>query len=182
MNIKKIGIVVLILAIALIVTGNSILVYNLMNEEKINVKKIGANIRKDYNVFKKDIESFNKAREEYDDKVASNLFFETIEEYDDWIKVIDDYTKVINKIDEDSKYLRENCVNKSYADEEIRNKCSAFVLAYEESINSYVKDVTGFNEQIDEIVKNITEDKIKEYNLSYEYIDLNFDGVTQGVE
>ena len=163
--IKKIAIGTLVLAIALIVTGNSLLVCNLLNKEKTDMKKIGANIKKDYKVFKKDIEAFNEIREEYDEKVASNLFAETIDEYDEWIKVIDKYTDTIKKIDED-----------------LNHKCSAFIIAYEESINMYVKDVTGFNEQISDIIETVKEEKIKEYNLTYKYVDINFDGITQGVE
>ena len=180
--IKKIAIGTLVLAIALIVTGNSLLVCNLLNKEKTDMKKIGANIKKDYKVFKKDIEAFNEIREEYDEKVASNLFAETIDEYDEWIKVIDKYTDTIKKIDEDSKELKETCVNKAYADEDLNHKCSAFIIAYEESINMYVKDVTGFNEQISDIIETVKEEKIKEYNLTYKYVDINFDGITQGVE
>ena len=95
---KKLAVALLILAVALIVTGNSVLVYNLMKKEKIDLKQVTASIKKDYKVFKKDIEDFNSKKEEYDDQVASNLFLETIEEYDKWIEVIDSYTKVINQI------------------------------------------------------------------------------------
>lgn len=179
---KKVAIVTLILAIALIVTGNSILVYNLMNKEKLDLKKMTASIKKEYNIFKKDIESFNEKKDEYDEKVASNLFAETVEEYDKWIEVIDSYTKVIDKIDEDSKALKEKCINKTYADEDIKNKCNAFVVAYEESINSYVKDINGFNEELKKINDNLKESKKSEYDLSYEYVDINSDGVTEGSE
>lgn len=182
MNIKKIAIVALIMAVALIVTGNSILVYNLMQKEKIDLKKISASVKKDYSLFKKDIESFNKKREEYDEKVASNLFLETIEEYDNWVEIINSYTKTINKIDEDARTLKEKCINKAYTDEDLKNKCSAFIIAYEESINSYVKDITGFNKEVSNIKIKLNEDNISEYEISYDYVDINSDGITAGVE
>ena len=182
---KKLAVALLVLAVALIVTGNSVLVYNLMKKEKINLKEITASIKKDYKIFKKDIEDFNTKKEEYDDQVASNLFLETVEEYDKWIKVIDSYTKVINQIENDSETLKQNCINKTYVDEETKNKCDAFILAYEESINSYVKDINGFNNELSSIKSNLKKsekEKISEYNLSYEYIDINSDGITEGVE
>ena len=179
---KKVAIVTLVLAIALIVTGNSLLVYNLMNKEELDLKKMTASIKKEYNIFKKDIESFNEKKEEYDEQVASNLFAETVEEYDKWIEVIDSYTKTIDKIENDSHSLKQKCINKTYADEDIKNKCNAFVLAYEESINSYVKDIMGFNKELNDIKNNLKETKISEYDLSYDYVDINSDGVTEGVE
>ena len=182
---KKLAIGALVLAVALIVTGNSILVYNMMQKEKIDLKKVSASIKKDYNAFKKDIETFNEQKIEYEDKVAANLFLETIEEYDDWIKVIDSYTETIKKIEKDSKELREMCINKTYTDEATKNKCNAFIVAYEESINSYVKDINGFNEEVSNIrvnLKKSEKEHITEYELKYEYIDINSDGITEGVE
>ena len=178
----KLAIFLLIVGILLVVCGNSLLVFKLMDNKKENEEKFVKTVDEKYNLLKKDIESFNKVREQYDTKVSANLFIETIDEYSNWIKEIDSYTKVINKIDKDSKYLKDNCVNKTYTDKETNNKCSAFVIAYESSINLYVNDITEFNKKIEEFKKEIDDEKIVEYDLKYKLTDINKDGKFEGSE
>ena len=172
----KLAIVLLIIGILLVVTGNSLLVYKLLNNEKIEEEKIIRNIKTEYKVFKEDVQLFSKVKEEYDSKVSSNLFLETIDEYPNWIKNIDSYTKIINKLDKDSKYLKNNCINKSHIDKGTLNKCSAFMLAYEECVNTYVNDIEDFNNKIVEFSKNYDKVKLTEYKLKFDRVDINNDG------
>ena len=178
----KLAIILLIIGIAFIVSGNSLLVYKLLNNEKLDGEKLVKNIEKNYESFKKNVEVFNSKKEEYDSKVASNLFAETTEDYSKWIEIIDDYTKIIVNMDNNSKFLKENCVNKSHADKEVMNKCSAYMIAYEECVNIYVTDISEFNSKIEEFSEENKDDKLVEYELEYSKVDLNNDGKFEGTE
>ena len=82
----------------------------------------------------------------------------------------------------DTNYLKEKCIRKNYTDEDLKNKCDAFIIAYEESVNFYVKDINNFNEQLSDINNQIEDKELNKYKQIYQYVDINSDGIKEGVE
>ena len=179
---KKVSITLFVVAIALIVTGNSLLVYNVVAKESVNTKELEKNLAADLEIFKSQIDSFTAARDEYSNNVESNMFPETFEEdYEKWMNEIEKYTSVLDQIDSSSKSLKKNCIDHSYSDTNVKNKCAAFNTAYETIVNYYVTDITAFNKTLDDLNKDLIRKKGK-YDLKYKLIDANSDGNYLGTE
>lgn len=177
---RKVAVILSILGFLLVVLGVSILIYKDFTNKKKNKEEIEENIVLEYNDFKEKVETFNEKRSIYYSDIASNLFTETVEgNYDDWNKFLDDYTKLVDDIEDNSNYLKDKCVNKYYSNKEVSNKCDSFVIAYETVINYYTKDIESFNEVLDEYRRENNESKeseIKDYVSKYNYVDINLDG------
>lgn len=179
---RKFAITFLILGILLIISGITLLTVSYINEENKDKKDTENTILTNYTVFKNNIESFNEYRSgTYFDKVATDLFVESVEEdYNEWIETLNEYTVLIDNIDNSSTDLKELCVNTYYSNEELRNKCDAFVIAYETAINYYVKDIDSFNETINEYLSEYGNEDIKLYELKYKYVDIDSNGEFSG--
>ena len=122
---------------------------------------------------------FNEIRSKYYKEVNDDLYPESVElDYENWIPILDEYTSRVDDVEEASSFLKQNCIDKSYSNKEIKSKCDAFVIAYETVINYYIKDIVSFNENIDAYFNenNVSGDKIKKYSLKYEYVDSDNDG------
>ena len=176
---RSIVIILVVIGVFCIVSGSSMMVYNTINEQNKNKKQAEELIVKGHSVFKNEIESFNQARTDFYEKVISDMFIETVENYDEWIKVIDEYTATVDKVEEKSKNLKGACVTKFYSSLDVRNKCDSFVIAYETAVNYYTKDIKAFNESIIDFNKNL-DNKLNEYELKYEFTDINDDGKYYG--
>lgn len=181
-SMKKMSITLFVVAVALIMVGNSLIVYQVVAKESTNVKEIEKTLVADLENFKNQIDSFTNARDEYSNNVEINMFPETFEEeYENWIIEIDKYTAVLDKIDSSSKNLKKNCIDHHYSDTNVKNKCDAFNTAYETIVNYYVTDITSFNNNLDELNKDLIRKKGK-YDLKYKLIDANKDGNYLGTE
>ena len=177
---KKLIIILVAILIALIIAGGGMLIYKQNREEKKEREKLYKNIAEQYKIFREKVEDFNSERHYYSDSVGSNLFPETVEEYENWIKELDKYTEAVTEIQRNSDFLLKKCVNHYFSDRDTKNKCEAFVIAYETAVNYYVKDVTTFNKTMKELsTKN---NELKEYELSFEYVDIDDNGKYYGKE
>lgn len=176
---KKVAIFTLIIGILLIITGLTMSVCTYIDKQNKQKKQVENTILEKYDVFKDNVESFNDIRKVYYTDVASNLYPESVEEeYEDWLIMLENYTKQVDSVENSSNELKEYCVNKYYSNEDVKNKCDSFVIAYETTINYYAKDIISFNEVIDTYQRNIVEENesIHNYELKYDYIDINLDG------
>jgi hypothetical protein len=180
MKSKKLAVVTLIIGILLIIGGLSLWIISYINEKNTETKQLEDEILTNYEVFKEKTEAFNDFRSNtYYNEVTKDLYLESVsDEYEVWINILDIYTDTIDEVENSSSYLKENCVNTYYSNNDIKNKCEAFVIAYETVVNYYTKDIISFNELINEYINNNDSDieNIKEYNLKYEYVDINSDG------
>lgn len=176
---KTIIIIMCIIGFLLVVSGVSIIVYNQIHEKNVENRKIEKKILEEYEVFREKVDAFTGSRNIYHDEVTVNLFPESVEEeYENWMTAIEQYTNSIDEVENVSNNLKELCVNKYYSNEDVNNKCAAFVIAYETAINYYTKDILSFNETIDEY-HNVSVNGKKEiinYELKYNYTDINSDG------
>lgn len=176
---KKIPTIFLIVGILLVIIGISLTVFKVTNNDSKNKKEKENKILEEYEKFRNKVDSFNSSRDDYYNKVAKNLYPESVENnYKNWISTLDVYTKATDEVEEGSSYLKENCVNKYYSNNDVKNKCEAFVIAYETAINYYTKDVYAFNDNLNLYRRNNinSNSNIIDYELKYNYVDIDSDG------
>lgn len=175
-----IAVIICVFGILLIIGGLTLTCFADIKKKNDKNRKMENEILAKYDIFKKNAESFNDFRSKtYYNEVSKNLYIESVEsDYTSWIKVIEHYTDTVDKVEESSNFLKNNCVNKYYSNESVRNKCDAFVIAYETTINYYTKDIMYFNELISSYLKTLEKESetIKLYEYKYNYMDINSDG------
>lgn len=176
---KKIPTIFLIVGILLVIIGISLTVFKVTNNDSKNKKEKENKILEEYEKFRNKVDNFNSSRDDYYNKVAKNLYPESVQNnYENWISTLDVYTKATDEVEEGSSYLKENCVNKYYSNNDVKNKCEAFVIAYETAINYYTKDVYAFNDNLNLYRRNNinSNSNIIDYELKYDYVDIDSDG------
>lgn len=176
---RKIGLVLLIIGIVLIIGGITSYIYINIIRDNNEQKRMENTILEDYEVFKTKTESFNTIRTNYSNDIVNDLFVENVEDnYDKWIEETNQYTKIVDEIENVSNNLKELCVNKFYSNKDVSNECTSFIISYETIMNYYTRDINNLNKTIDEY--NNLKEKNKEekelYNLKYNYTDINEDG------
>lgn len=181
---KNIAVLVLILGIVLIVIG-ILFVYKEITDMNKEKKEIENNISDNHEKFRGKVDEFEKIRSTYYSDVVNDLYPETVKDnYKDWLIVLNNYTDIVDEVEKNSSYLKKHCINKFYSNKDIKNKCDAFVIAYETVFNYYTKDIISFNSVINEYYTqneiNKEESEIKEFELKYDYIDINTDGEFKG--
>mgnify|MGYP004531853895 FL=1 len=176
---KKIPTIFLIVGILLVIIGISLTVLKVTNNDSKNKKEKENKILEEYEKFRNKVDNFNSSRDDYYNKVAKNLYPESVENnYENWISTLDVYTKATDEVEEGSSYLKDNCVNTYYSNNDVKNKCDAFVIAYETAINYYTKDVYAFNDNLNLYRRNNinSNSNIIDYELKYNYVDIDSDG------
>ena len=176
---KKIPTIFLIVGISLVIIGISLTVFKVTNNDSKNKKEKENKILEEYEKFRNKVDNFNSSRDDYYNKVAKNLYPESVENnYENWISTLDVYTKATDEAEEGSSYLKDNCVNTYYSNNDVKNKCDAFVIAYETAINYYTKDVYAFNDNLNLYRRNNINSNINiiDYELKYDYVDIDSDG------
>lgn len=176
---KKVPIILLVMGILFVVIGVLLTVFNSVNSVNKDKKILENKVLEEYDLFKNKIDNFNLLRDDYYNKVAKNLYPESVkEDYGEWVDILNDYTKSIDEVESISNNLKENCVNKYYSNNDVKNKCDSFVIAYETAINYYIKDIYAFNNNLNLYRSNNDggKESIIDYNLKYDYVDVDSDG------
>ena len=174
---KKVKIVLITLLCLLVVGGivfASISVINQTNKDKKKQEKIEKEIIDNFDKFKEAVEGFNVEWSTYNSIIKSDINKNTVYQYDGWILSLDTYTESLDKIEEASKVYKKNCINKYYVNHNVNNKCEAFMIAYEQAVNTYVEDIEDFNKKIEEINES-DKKELKTYELKYKKVDINND-------
>ncbi len=170
---KKKVVYILIAFIVLIVIATGIfLIYKKIDKDNKEKKQIEEKIISSYTTFNEKKEIINSERKVYLLQIESNMISETLEEYENWINEVNNYTVNLDNVEQASKYLKEKCIGTTYKNQDVKNTCDQFISAYETAINYYVKDIISFNE----ILKNISSGSKSEFELKYNYTDINKDG------
>lgn len=113
--------------------------------------------------------------------------------YQKMIDVIAKYEREVEEVNDVSSYLGDKC-NKNYSVLEANEKCSAYYINMEKTINLFIGDVEFFNSKIDEFNEWASKEneslsdsekykKLEKY-VSKEftsYVDLNSDGTFLGM-
>lgn len=176
---KKIPTIFLIVGISLVIIGISLTVFKTINNDNKSKKEKENKISEEYENFRNKVEKFNGVRDQYYNNVAKNLYPESVEsDYADWIKDLDIYTTATDEVESVSNYLKVNCVDRSYSSNDVKNKCESFIIAYETTINYYVKDINAFNNNLVLYRRNSisSNDNIVDYESRYSYVDIDSDG------
>ncbi len=182
-NIK--GIWIAVIGICLIIIGIIVTIVITEKEKMEEDKKLNKEINEKYTSFKEQAEEFTKVKAELDEGLLDNLYFEQVDlKYKEWTKDLDEYTKVVKKVDKYKDYIQSTCVDKELSNKDSKNKCDALVISYETAINYYVKDITKFNDFITEYNNETTttSDDKDLYMLEFKQIDLNGDLSYSGIE
>jgi len=182
MSKKKSGIVLTIIGTVLIFLGILYAVIEGISNDKRTEEENITKIDNNYKKLSSYAEEFNKQRNNYTEKIVSNLYDESVnEEYASWIVELDEYKEIVDKIISVSQPLEDLCVGKVYPNKDTNNQCKSFTISYETCMNYFVKDVDEFNEFITSYLSkyNDSETDIKTYDLDkdkYFYIDVDDDG------
>ena len=167
----------------------SISVVSGVKKEKEAMKKAMDTIVSDYDTFKKEIEKFSTERESiYNEVMNTPYYSDVFKNYTSNVEKLKTYEELVSEIDSSSKGLKENCLNRRYNDQDVTNKCNAFVINYEQSMNYFVNDIERFNKRIDEYNEWSTTSntdkkytKLEKYESKYkDYVDINNDKVFSG--
>ena len=156
---------------------------------------IADEIKDIYEAFKIKVEEFSTKRDLINSDISEYVSYYTgIEEnHDDMIEELKKYENLVAEVEDSAVYLKSHCLNENYSDQDANNKCNAYIINYEKTVNSFVSDIEFFNSKIDEynnwiISENEELDnedkytKVERYKATKykEYIDINNDGTYLG--
>ena len=156
---------------------------------------IAAEIKNVYESFKIKTEEFSTKRDLINSDISEYVSYYTgIEKnYNDMIEELKEYENLVIEVEDTAVYLKKHCLNESYSDQDANNKCNAYIINYEKTVNSFISDIEFFNSKIDEynnwiISENEELDnedkytKVERYKATKykEYIDINNDGTYLG--
>ena len=149
---KVVLVVIVVLIIVLFGTGGFLFVKNLKKDTKLTNETIKI-LLKEYEKFDSDINLFASKREElysmldesYNENISKNV--------DIWNSLIDEYSKIVLDIKNDSKVLDKYCFNK-FGSIEVNSKCTNYIANYEAAMNYYIFDIKSYNKNIVEKYNN----------------------------
>ena len=190
MSDKKKVIVIFLLGMISLITGFILLfISNLKRDQKEMNDRISI-IIKQYDKFSSELEKANTTRDELHNDFLDTIYYDTFEKNDTSYKNrLLEYEEAVTKISKDNKTLKEYCnSNIYYSSSDANSKCSAFNLAYEQMVNSFVDDINKYNSNITKYNSWLDEQgntvslKLEKYKTKKTYIDFNKDGDYSGKE
>lgn len=157
--------------------------------------KIADEIGNVYDTFFEKEKALSSYRNSLNKDISNYVVFYT-DMPDGYQKIIDEITKYdtyVKEVNDVSSYLSEKC-SKNYSVLEANEKCSAYYINMEKTINSFIGDIEFFNSKIDEFNKWAEKEnnsllastkykKLDKY-ISKDftsYVDLNGDGTFLGM-
>lgn len=184
---KKFLIITSIISIIIVVIG---LVLIINNNKKIEDKKMSV-ILADYDYFKTSIKNYSDSRVSLYDNVIGKYYLQDLSSnYNTMISEMSKFELVVENVKSSSINLKKYCINTEYSNDDVNQKCEAFVINYEQVMNYFVKDIHNFNNIIIEYNNWIKEEDIKDGNVKelslftpkvqYDYVDLNGDDIYSG--
>lgn len=185
---NKLVIILLILGALLLISGGVLMIVAGYKEDKAAVTKTMNIIVDDYETFRKKVESFSGLRESiYNEVMNTQYYTEVYTNYAINIQKLQQYENAVVEVENSTKNLKNNCIDKKYNDQTVVNKCNAFVINYEQSINYFINDINRFNDRIKgynawvTTQTDTTYKELTEYSAKYkEYIDINNDKIFSG--
>lgn len=181
---KKIMIILIVVIIVLVFAFSLFMVIDSLNKSAQEEKKNADNVVKYYTKFKENADNFVNVRDKYYEVVVDDLYIESVnDDYSKWVVELDNYKELVDSVIDSAKPLKNLCVNKSYGDEDVNNKCVAYIKNYETIANCFIDDINIYNEFIKDYLKTNSNSKAKSYELDtkvYNYIDLDGDKIFTG--
>lgn len=179
----------LILALAFILIVVGIILYLVLTyqDNQNEVKKRMETVTSLYTDFREHVDAFNDKRNEVYQTVMQDMYYQTLQEKDTEFKALyTAYEETVDVINDDYDQLKDKCINVLYPDVSVNNKCEAFVIGYEQVINTFVSDVAIYNQNIDAYntwaqENNVTQ-TLTPYETDKDFIDVNGDREYNGRE
>lgn len=187
--------IIIILTICIIIVG--IISYGIIsfildyNNSKKEMEQNIKTINKQYDDFKNEIDKISLIRDDIYENILNQIYYETFENnIENWNNKFNEYSEIINNVNKFDKTLGKKCLNRTYLNNTVNQKCNEFIKIYETAINSYIVDVELYNDHIEKynewklekdnnngstIIEKFKTDKNK-------YIDYNKDGEFLGKE
>lgn len=187
-----------LIGITFIISG---IVFTLVNNYKVQKREkvkeeiiIGDEIGNVYETF------YNKTKElsDFRDEILNDIkeftvFYTQIPDgYSKEVPKFQKYEELISEIEDASSYLKDKCT-KRYSVLEANDKCTAYYINLEKTINIFIGDIETFNAKIKEfnewtetenesVIATKKYDKLDEIKPSKytDYVDLNDDGTYLG--
>lgn len=180
---NKLALILLILGLLLLASGGALLVVNGFKSDKEDLAQTMNIIVDDYEIFRKKVETFSTLRENiYNEVMNSQYYTDVYTNYNTNVQKLKEYENAVTEVENASKNLKNSCIGKTFNDQDVINKCNAFVINYEQSINYFINDIARFNTRINEYntwLATQTDTQYKtltEYNATYkDYVDINND-------
>lgn len=150
-----------------------------------------------YETFRQKTEAFSQKRDLINSDISEYTSYYTgmQEKYESMLEELKEYETLVKEVEDAATYLKSNCLKESYSNADANNKCNAYIINYERTVNSFVGDVNFFNSKIDEynewtikeneeLTENEKYKSLEKFTSSYykEYIDINNDGTYLGKE
>ena len=170
----------IILIILIIIFNLGLLIYKFYKgyeEDKNKTEEKISQINQNYNSFINNLENFNIERENIYNEIFQENYLEDMQiNIVKWNSIIQNYSNTIREIDDNSKYLKDNCKNIQIINAEINKNCDSFNNNYETMINSYITDINLYNQNIEAYNNWLNENEENIQNLSPidKYIDKNY--------
>lgn len=182
--------ILMALGLLLLVSGGILFVINGFKGEKEDLTRSMNIIVDDYETFRTKVEKFSNLRENiYNDVMNSQYYTDVYTNYVMNIQKLKEYESVVTEVDNASNSLKKSCIGKNFNDKDVINKCNAFIINYEQSINYFINDIARFNTRIKEYNTWLTTqgntaskyNSLNEYNSKYkDYVDVNSDKIFSG--
>lgn len=162
-----------------------------IEEETIIADEIG-NV---YNTFYRKESELSKYRDDLIDNIFDYVTYysQMPDDYEKMISDIKKYEELVKESEDISSYLKAKCTSK-YSIKDANEKCNAYYINLEKTINVFVSDVEFFNSKIKEynewienenesVLVTVEYKKLDEYksNNYLDYVDLNGDGTYLGM-
>lgn len=185
---RILSIVTMCIAVALIITGYSLI---FINEYKVDAKEkssYASLIKTSFTSYTMDLENIS-----YDIK-STNIF--NIKYYTELRLNYSNNTAELNRIERKIKEVESTtdsllyeCSIREYYDYDIDYKCDVISYNFESVINAYVSMVNKYNTRIDEynnwlgIQNSLNTNKLDQHRSSYytDFVDINEDGEYSGI-
>lgn len=158
-------------------------------------KAISDEIGDVYKTFFDKEQELTKYRDEYEEKMSSFVTFysEMPSQYKDMIEMVKKYEEYVKESEDISYYLKDKCTKK-YSSSDANEKCNAYYINLEKTINSFIEDVRFFNSKIDEynkwavdendsVIATVKYEPLENYTMEKykDFVDLNEDGTYLGM-
>ena len=172
--------IIIILAIFFIAIILGIIAYFVINytNDQNEMKARMDEVEEGYNTFKEHIDSFNAARDNVYKEAMQDMYYDTLKENDlHYKELLTTYEGTLESLDQDYENLKGKCTDVLYPNVSINNKCEAFVIGYEEAMNTFVSDVERYNKNIEAYNEWLKEEgktdtELVTYETKRTYVDI----------
>ena len=175
---KKIKIILIVCGCVLVLALISFFMFKIITKLENNRKDKLAREKEiiaNFDSFKDNAFGFSDESIDYRSWIKDSINKDTIYQYDTWVFALDTMKEYLDAMTEVAPMYKENCIDRTYTNTKVNQQCSSFIEAYEEAVNTYVTDVNDFNEKMKDLREKTKNEDLKDYELTYEKIDLNND-------